>query len=476
MNSSDLPGSFSWQSASLPGQRGVIERALAPGQFAGFSRGLAGGGGFHHLADDDLGFRRMFLEPGCQRLVDDVLDHGPDFGGHQLVLRLRGEFRIRHLHRKHRGQALAAIVAGQRDLFALGDGIGITVDLARQRAAKARQMRAAVALRDVVGEAQHVLMIAVVPPQRGFDADAVQFGIDHDRGGHHRLLVAVEIFDEFLDAAVVMHRLALLDRVAHVGQHDIDAGIEERELAQAMLERGEIIFDVGKGLFRGQERHLGAALAVGVADRLQRRHRIAMRELDEMLLAVAPDPQLQLARQRVDHGDADAVQAAGNLVGVLVEFSAGMQLRHDDFGGRDAFTLVDVDRNAAAVVAHGDGAVGVEHDFHGRGVAGQRLVDRVVDDFVDHVMQAGAVVGVADIHAGPLANGIEALQHPDRFSAIFDGDGMLSIGGGPPGRFCHVRPSRMSRISCAKSGADGRVYAMKGAMRLAQRLYQQAIE
>ena len=81
--------------------------------------------------------------------------------------------------------------------------IGIAVDLARQRAAKTRQMGAAVALRDVVGEAQHVLMIAVVPPQRGFDADAVQFGIDHDRGGHHRLLVAVEIFDEFLDAAVV---------------------------------------------------------------------------------------------------------------------------------------------------------------------------------------------------------------------------------------------------------------------------------
>src|SRR6266487_6071427 len=59
---------------------------------------------------------------------------------------------------------LAAVVAGQRDLFALGDGIGIAVDLARQCAAKAREMGAAVALRNVVGEAQHILMIAVVPP------------------------------------------------------------------------------------------------------------------------------------------------------------------------------------------------------------------------------------------------------------------------------------------------------------------------
>ena len=147
-----------------------------------------------------------------------------------------------------------------------------------------------------------------------------------------------------------------------------------------------------------------------------------------MLLAVAPDPQLQLARQRVDDGDADAVQAAGDLVGILVEFSARMQLGHDDLGGGNAFALVDVDGNAAAVVAHGDRAVGVEHDFHRAGMARQRLVDGVVDDFIDHVVQAAAVIGVADIHAGPLAHGVEALQNPDRFRAIFDGNGMLGFG------------------------------------------------
>ena len=132
----------------------------------------------------------------------------------------------------------------------------------------------------------------------------------HDRRRHDRLLVAIEIFHELLDAAVIAHRLALLDGVTHVRQHDVDAGIEEGQLAQAMLERGEIIFDVLEGLGRGEERHLGAALSIGLADRLQRRDRVAMRELDEVFLAVAPDPQLQLARQRVHHGDADAMQSA----------------------------------------------------------------------------------------------------------------------------------------------------------------------
>jgi hypothetical protein len=40
----------------LAGQRGDVERALAPRQFARLARGLAGGGGLDDLADDDLGF------------------------------------------------------------------------------------------------------------------------------------------------------------------------------------------------------------------------------------------------------------------------------------------------------------------------------------------------------------------------------------------------------------------------------------
>jgi hypothetical protein len=42
-------------------------------------------------------------------------------------------------------------------------------------------MRAAVALRDVVREAQHILVIAVVPPQRDFDRDPLALDLEHDR-------------------------------------------------------------------------------------------------------------------------------------------------------------------------------------------------------------------------------------------------------------------------------------------------------
>ena len=118
----------------------------------------------------------------------------------------------------------------------------------------------------------------------------------------------------------------------------------------------------GEGVCRRQERDLGAALVVGGADHRERRDGFAVAELHEVFLAVAPDGELEPGRERIDDGNADAMQAARNLVGVLVEFSAGMQLRHDDFGRRHAFALVDVGRDAAAVVAHGAGTVGIERE------------------------------------------------------------------------------------------------------------------
>ena len=190
-------------------------------------------------------------------------------------------------------------------------------------------------------------------------------GSMHDRLRHQRGLVAVEIFHERLDAALVAHLLALLDRVAHVGQHDGDAGIEERELAQPMLQRREVELGHGEGFRSRQERHLGAAPAGGIAGHRQRG--LAASPSRNSMTCSWPSRQivsLSQARQRVDDRDADAVQAARNLVGVLVEFSAGMELGHDDLGRRHAFALVDVGRDAAAVVAHGHRAVGVERDGH----------------------------------------------------------------------------------------------------------------
>ena len=118
-----------------------------------------------------------------KQFVDQALDDRADLGGDQLVLGLGREFRVGAFDAEHASQALASVLAGQIDLLLLEQprAFGIADHLTGERAAQADEMRAAVALGDVVGEGQHILVVAVVPPQSDFDADAVALALDEDR-------------------------------------------------------------------------------------------------------------------------------------------------------------------------------------------------------------------------------------------------------------------------------------------------------
>jgi hypothetical protein len=115
------------------------------------------------------------------------------------------------------------------------------------------------------------------------------------------------------------------------------------------------------------------------------------------------------------------METARDLVAVVVELASGVQHREDDFG-RGLAAFMEVDRDAAAVVDHGDGVVDVDCDVDLVAVPGQGLVDRVVDNLVDEVMQSGGP-GRADIHRRPLANGFEAFENLDLVRAVVVGLG-----------------------------------------------------
>ena len=83
--------------------------------------------------------------------------------------------------------------------------------------------------------------------------------------------------------------------------------------------------------------------------------------------------------------------------------------------------------NAAAVVGDGEEAVGRQFDVDEGGVAGQRLVHAVVDDFGEQMMQR-LLVGAADIHAGPAPHRLQTLQHLDVARGIA-GFGAAAAGG-----------------------------------------------
>jgi hypothetical protein len=105
MKISDLAGSRSWQSASLPGRFATSSAPLRRVSSRALRR-------LDHFADDDAGVLRMLLEPLPEQFVDQPLDHRPHFGGDELVLRLRGEFWVGAFDAEHAGEALAGVVAG----------------------------------------------------------------------------------------------------------------------------------------------------------------------------------------------------------------------------------------------------------------------------------------------------------------------------------------------------------------------------
>ena len=79
-----------------------------------------------------------------------------------------------------------------------------------------------------------------------------------------------------------------------------------------------------------------------------------------MGFAVAVDLDVQTRAQRVDDGRADAVQAAGRVIGRVAELRAGMQLGQHDLDAGELGLRLDVDGDATAVVGHFHGAVVVQ--------------------------------------------------------------------------------------------------------------------
>src|ERR1700759_56792 len=102
------------------------------------------------------------------------------------------------------------------------------------------------------------------------------------------------------------------------------------------------------------------------------------------------------------------MQTTGDLVGAVIELTAGVQDGHDDLGRGAPFLGVDIHRYSTPVVGHGHGFIGVYGHDDPVAMTGQSLVNRVIHNLENHVMKAAAIVRVADVHAGTFSDGVQA--------------------------------------------------------------------
>ena len=155
MKSSASAGSRTEQSASLPGRvefssadlRRVRSRALRAA-----SRARAASTAFCRMR---RALARVLLEELAELAVDGLLDQALDRRVAELRLRLPLELGIAKLHRDHRGEPLADVVAAQVLVLLLQQALlaGVGVQRPGERGAEAGEVRAALVGVDVVGEA-----------------------------------------------------------------------------------------------------------------------------------------------------------------------------------------------------------------------------------------------------------------------------------------------------------------------------------
>ena len=415
------------------GEAAAVEGAFADG-LAGLAGGFAGAGAVKGLIDDLFGDREVGLEILHEALVGDGADDALNLGGEEFDLGLGFELGVAVFDRDDGGETFAHVVAGDLGVFVFKKivGLGELVDGAGEGAAEPGEMRAAVGIVNGVGVTHHLVVVGVVVLEHDFAVDLGGFVVELELGfldeadgfGVERGLTLVDLLHEFLDAVFIEVALGLGLGGAFVGEDDFEAGVEEGQFAEALAdaggdENGGFLEDFGVGL----EADVGAG-AAGFADDLEFFHGLAALELHVVDGAAAGNLDLEPLGDGVDALGADAVGAAGEFIAALAVFAAGVEGGEDHLDAGDFVGGVDVDRDAAAVVADADGAVDVDVDLDAGAEVGEMFVDGVVEDFGNAVVE-GPLVGAADIHAGLLADGFEALEFAELGGVVGVGAGLV---------------------------------------------------
>ena len=130
------------------------------------------------------------------------------------------------------------------------------------------------------------------------------------------------MFDKFRDSAGELEFRGLFR--ALVCERDFQSLVQERQFAQALRQRIEAVFRLIENRRIGMKRNFRSGLA-GFSGLLQFVGGLAFFVSLFPHLAVARDFQLQPVGERVDDGNAHAVETAGDFVRVAVEFSASVQ-------------------------------------------------------------------------------------------------------------------------------------------------------
>ena len=417
--SSATSGSEIWQSASLPGSEfdsSALLRRVSSRALRAAWRARDAETALVMIWRASVGFSSRNSR---ELLVHGRLDERLDRRVPELRLRLALELRVPELHRDDGGQALAHVLALEVVLLLLQEALlaGVAVEGAGERGLEAREVRPALGGVDVVREREDRLDVRAVPLHRDLDLAVVCLALEVHDVLVHGVLRVVHVRHEVADPALVVELLGLAAG-ALVPQHDPQAAREERRLAQALRQRRRGELRLVEDLRVGQERDRRPRLVLARdAGRLHVARRLAAGELLPVQLAVAAHLGHEPLRERVHDRDANAVQAARDLVALAAELPACVELREHDRQRGEPLVRDHVHRDARAGIANRHRVVRMDGDVDEVVPARESLVDGVVDRLVDEMVEASRARR-ADVHPGSETDGLEALEDGDVFCGV----------------------------------------------------------
>ena len=111
------------------------------------------------------------------------------------------------------------------------------------------------------------------------------------------------------------------------------------------------------------------------------------------------------------------MKTSGNFVSGSFKFSTGVKCGHDDLCSGALLDWVLTDWNTTTVIDHGYAAILMDDDGDLLAKAAYSLVYRVIDDFIDKMVQTLGTRS-PDIHCWPFSNRIKAFENLDRARVI----------------------------------------------------------
>lgn len=302
-------GGFALAVRQLPREARGAQRGLPARELLGFLGCFSGFRGFDGRPHDRLGGGGVLLEIRPQAVVDGALDDAPDFAVPEFGLGLALELGVGVFDGDDRSQPLPDVVAGEVlavEFRQQAVVVGVVVDGARERRLEPSEMRATLPRVDVVRERVRRRLDVLGGLHGDLDGDAVVLTLEVDDVVVQRIAGLVEVFDELPDAALVLEGGLRGLVAALVGERDLDAGVQERQLTQPVFERGEVVRCRLEDLAVRTEPDERPGV-VAIPDVLEVGNRFAALELLAVPRAVPGDFHREALGEGVHHGDADTV-------------------------------------------------------------------------------------------------------------------------------------------------------------------------